>query len=473
MIAEDNQSKHTRLEVEMAFVSAVKAQIHGRIDIDMYSLPSETLGAIFEECVHQIPGQQLVLSAVSSRFRAVALGTPSLWCNVTHFVGRPHQCSRTTAYLHRSKACVLNVSLVVGIGHKDLKTISLEETSTALDLFIPHVSRWQNFHIEGTFGSGMRLCISRLSEAKAPCLTHLEISYMFRADPPPSRVDSAIFSGVSSLSTVHLCGMPMHYCLPPLASVTHLLLQFPLDSDDGVNPLKFASALNGLSCLTHLNIDGDLDYDMQLWSLPTIYLPSLTLLAIHADDEPNQIPVLLAAIRAPSLHFLILQPAESSDQASVFASLMPMQPPKFPSLRSLTICETYLYEFTTRFWKQLMLFLPDITHLTVVLANTVIKALEPGDLSVAGVYVSECWESLRMLTLSEKEDAEEVGTEQLCTMLGRRREAGYPIRRLRITNPGHMTKVADVVGHVEVCERLDPNVVDAWLDEQALYPYGC
>lgn len=104
----------------------------------IYTLPMEVMTLIFQQYVFSRPEHQqkrtLALSHTSSHFRAVALGTPLLWCHIVHSVEREEDLFRTAACLHRSKASPLRIELYLSSLHKS-------RLSAVLDMIIPHVDR--------------------------------------------------------------------------------------------------------------------------------------------------------------------------------------------------------------------------------------------------------------------------------------------------------------------------------------------
>jgi hypothetical protein len=251
-----------------------------------YSLPSETLSAIFEAGLPNMPKTrdrsrasrldqpkerttpfELLVSSVSRRWRYVALQTPQLWTVlVVDALGLPHDLY--DLYLYRSKKCSLDITLDCSY------TDSLTELDCDINVkrhlqrLIPHVDRWRKFTVRsGHIGSRL----SPLCHLRAPALETLMLH--FSTGEPRMELFSG---GAPRLSSLELTGANFR---PPLGAIKYLKL-----SRSFLDPL--------------------LSYD-QLSQLiqPMRSLTCLSIAAVIVSDGGNHPPIELQSVLALHIHF--------------------------------------------------------------------------------------------------------------------------------------------------------------------------
>lgn len=404
--------------------------------VTVYTLPIELLSLIFEECfrdLHQPTHRtrcSLVLSHITKHFRDVALGTPSLWTQIELRVGRYSDLVRADAFLQRSINRLLDVHLYFEEHPSDLSD-SVSDPTCSLRMVFPHIHRWHELHLIGSGSlashTPLAACLYRLRSAEAPNLLLLRID-LANSDVVTLefRKDVLFGAGAPRLSSIQLCGVAPQRCLPPLASARHLKLQEL--TPEGGHYFEPFSTLRNLPYLTHLNIDDSFCLDWS--SRATIHFPALLTLAICVEDDDELIPGILTALTAPLLQTLILEEVVQVDLQNLFATLDLSQPPKFPSLRSLTMAKQSGH-FSMELWDQLTIFLPRVTSFTLVYLRGHMggsSMAELGHLALTG------WPRLHTFTLYDAKPSTErtrLIAPMLLQFLGNRQKLGYPIMELQ------------------------------------------
>lgn len=478
-----HRRKITRLEDELRCARMEYASFCNRKRA-IYTLPTEVLALIFEECVRGDPFSYyditmcaLALSHTSRHFRDVAVSTPSLWCNLDYMLGYDSEPDlylfSTAVCLERSKASPLRISLKIydaDVTHDDIVRL--------LDMLVPHVHRWQKFHIAGFLKLALPIYVGRLSNADAPMLKCLCVEYendVYDIEPP----DSTIFgSGAPCLTSVAFCCILPKHCLPPLASVARVQIKNLGHPDEFSHALP---VLNGLSNLAHLNIIDNHNLDCSLSTV--IELPALITLAVSSESNSELIPGLLAALSAPLLQSLILLGVDNDDLETLFTLVNLSQPPKFPALSSLTI-DNKNGGIEKELLDQLTIFIPHVTDFTFISTNPNDPMGTHGSIMGLGESGLAGWPSLNTFTLKEwipyrRTPRPEHVRVALFELLNRRKIAGCRIRNLRIPVPvfdeiesmGLVASLDSFVDRYEICDFpqddfLNP-VETFWMNEDS------
>lgn len=415
-----------------------------------YTLPTEILGLIFEACglfESAYASQQCAFSlgCTTKYFREVALCTPFLWGHIEHTTSWPNtSLSRITTCLQRSKNKPLRI--VFRIGDDNL----VENIHCVLDRINPHIHRWQELQIIGSFYYRIPVWIDRLARAEAPNLKTLFIAGGgFRDAIVPE--ESKLFNfGAPRLLSVKFRNVLPQQCLPPLTFVRRLQIEGASEFSDAY-PI-----LNGLSHLTHLSIihscsDGSLTSE--------IHLPALLALGISARTNSHLLPEFLGTLRAPSLESLSLVGVDTKQLVRLFANTDLSETPNFPALRSLTIGSVD-GNISAEHWDQLTVLFPHITDFTLIDMGLSTAPCNIG-LGESGLLH---WKPLNTFTLRGIPGAEKAAVEHttraLLQLLLLRMKMGCPIRDLRISKPisdaiesmGHMADLDSAVGRYEVCQ---------------------
>ncbi|KAF9045628.1 hypothetical protein BDP27DRAFT_728081 [Rhodocollybia butyracea] len=192
-----------------------------------------------EEGMHAIPYlPAMAVSSVCTRWRELALSSPSLWANLAvvllSLYGEPDELSSMVAlYLERSGEWPLKLSLSLERG----------DELPSLDLLLQHAHRWETF----TYQAQDRLPFSnKLSQLHFPSLLELDISRF------PRQEGSALdfFEHAPRLCTLASTKVP-----PPNAPFNQLKsLQFSMRMGLS-SPTELANILNNCPSLKYLSIE--------------------------------------------------------------------------------------------------------------------------------------------------------------------------------------------------------------------------
>jgi hypothetical protein len=267
-------------------IASVRARIAGMRNMNtaIYNFPNETLSAIFEAGLSEtssstprataflelskqplpIPFEMLV-SAISRRWRNVALQTPQLWTNLYINFAQPTQ-GLHELYLYRSKTCLLDITMVPFTRHEEADFTHARDVGICfkqhMELLTPHVLRWRKLVIKRTFTGDFSAPYSVLAHLYAPALETLEAD--IHSHP---RLAMEVFSGgAPRLSSLKLDGV---YFRPPQGAVQYLNLSYigpPLSHD------QFSQLIRPMSSLTHLTMDSGIFENM---NHPSFEFPSV------------------------------------------------------------------------------------------------------------------------------------------------------------------------------------------------------
>ena len=337
-----------------------------------YNLPSETLTAIFEAGIDEsshptarakaflerseqplpIPFE-MRMSAVSRRWRNVALQTPLLWTNLWINFMQPMQ-GLHDLYLDRSKTCLLDITLVPFERHKPNFTNHHDvgvRFKQYMELLIPHVGRWRKLAIQKTFPGDVSEPYSVLTHLYAPALEILEAE--IHSQP---RLAVEVFSGgAPHLSSVELRGA---YFRPPQGAVKYLSLSY---IGPPISHGQFSQLIRPMSSLTHLTMELTVYEDI---SIPSIELPSVIWVDISQYD--------LYGFSVGTLRFLDLPAVEKltfRGYSHEVIRAVAQNGRLYPSVTSLTMIRTgqdvnHAHQVDTPVTINFMSLLPNIRDIT-------------------------------------------------------------------------------------------------------------
>ena len=278
------------------------------------------------------------VSHVCCRWRQVALATPSLWSKLTFTTETSFEQNRTS--LERSRNSPLELFLHFdmpdeliaesaassdGDGDELLKKEVEMDLKRALDLIIPHVSRWRALHVMLDLDKHMDLLLGRMEPLPgAPLLQTLALCSNDFVSHPAYSKPYMLFSGsvpkLSDLSVDRAC-VDLSFLIPSrvrnqelslsvLPSITNLtgldLCNITIIGDVFVDVLRRSPKLCSLavasSCISPLSLNAEsraLLPDMEYLSLDAMscteainlitcfYTPSLTGLNVTLEDEED------------------------------------------------------------------------------------------------------------------------------------------------------------------------------------------
>jgi hypothetical protein len=430
---QDLEQKKTMLldEVAVVMLSIKRVQAeHGRVANQMARisrLPNEILTHIFmagqqlklrKDGSHGSgPSFEVLISHVSSYWREVCLGTPSLWTNIRNRsdASVEREIGQISAYLARSKSCPIDITFHIVdtclYGDKLISMISA------------HITRWRRVFFEMQYEGDFVNVVSQIRNSAAPVLEHLSICPNNRDN---SEYGKQIFSsGAPALTFVRLAGVAIRFSQPPLNAVTTLHLE-DVHMEMSIQYSHFCEIIAAAPSLLNLSL-----YGITIESWPSAENPTiemLTLRSLRVRGGPSMIYDLLSAVEAPLLESLIIADCADEDLVPPWTTTQfALSTPKFPKLHTLTLSDCY---FTYRSCKSIFRNLPTITHFALLgsFDSDILKGLgNDGQLS------SELpWAELHTLTIERLETAQET---LLCTsVLTGRLQSGRPIVVLRLEN---------------------------------------
>jgi hypothetical protein len=289
------------------------------------------------------------------------------------------------------------------------------------ELLNSHASRWRELHIESNCIEGLSQCFKIFQSVEVPLLQYLEIQFKTKY-VRDTRIPRKIFgAGAPSLATVHLNGVTLECCQVPLAATKSLLIYNPIF---GMFWGDFYSILGKASNLTNLVITAPVVVIGGRAFGTTIELPSLRSLTVSGNGYGTS--EVLLVLLAPNLDSITMKHVWSFELEPFFQILHDGSLPKFPSLRSMTICE--VHDFTLSTWERFMDAFPTITHFTF-LSHDVFHFLQSLRETCRGPSAVR-WLDLHTLRLHEYNHCEYTGLADLLRTVLVRITIGHPIQDL-------------------------------------------
>lgn len=398
------------------------------------SLPNEVLAEIFITGHHLLLYDhapfEILVSHVIHHWREIALGTSTLWVDI-HRHERQHNMEPIAAYLQRSKLSPLRLVLEIGRDEEyesdldgSVEESEEEDISLLCELIEPHLPRCRRLVIRSENSVQDLNILEWLASMSAPILQSLQIRLSLGQEHmrEPLRI---LNGGAQFLTDVHLNGIDLIYCHPPVASVTTLRLD--LDDWAGRNRAQFQELsiiLSAMPNLVHLELATScwpFEVPMLLSALHTIQYQSYDL-----DGASG----LLVALIAPSLQHMTMYAmspmATKLDErvalngASNFPSLQRLYfstaegVVTLSDMRSLSRAFPYLTEI------KFTVYQPAHAHIGQMLALTEDQSLYNG----VGV-----WPQLHTLGICISYNGQ-FPTPELRNFLTKRATMGLPIRTL-------------------------------------------
>ncbi|KAF7969953.1 hypothetical protein HWV62_25496 [Athelia sp. TMB] len=415
-------------------------------------LPTEILSAVFED-LHasqemSIPFAErceVIVSHVSAGWRAIAIGTPSLWTRIQR-KSFQRQLDSIEAYLRRSKT--LPIDLFIAIDYYELDTSDWEvpdvppdrdDTRTYDCLIKSHLPRCRHISIKTHYRRELIAQLNLLSAERAPFLQSMDLSCSYPFDDWELVARPDVLSG----------GAP---CLNALRSLARLSCKV-LDS----------TRLSHVPNLTHLTLDPATLTNEVLDSTFEISLPQLLTLWLQLKSAPaGSVAAFLTFLSAPLLEALHLGGLAQGDIGDGWT------PAKFPALHVLVI-DWGLNGLPEMY--SLAASCPYITHLGYVdnpehILEPLKYILEPliaadfnEDRLASGHYPPAIWKCLHTLALTC-----DSGTEHILAILSARKNAGAPIKKLLLRSSFFAHSHHLFAQHVEVEDSGER------LRTQKLYP---
>ncbi|KAH6914638.1 hypothetical protein BKA70DRAFT_1256657 [Coprinopsis sp. MPI-PUGE-AT-0042] len=315
------------------------------------SLPAELLSMIFHLCtLTDTPSTQCsalaTLTSVSARWRAVALGNPSLWTNISLLLPAKWQA----AFVERSGSAPMSVKLLT-TGSPDRPPI---------DALLAHASRISRIVFEGDSRTVNDVVAALTSPA--PLLEALKMTVVDKCPTFGLRRGAVLTHSPYHLQTPRLRSVDFTNCaLPWTSSAFKTITSIKITFEDCSPPFTSGELYEGLKVVApHLH-ELELHFAIDLQEEAAIYspiaLPKLQRLALSHSDEDSI--GLLHFLHFPTSVHLDLN-CESSDMEEIVsicsdikrswvsAPLSKASPP--PPLYRLSISHTYDEELEVFGW---------------------------------------------------------------------------------------------------------------------------
>ena len=389
------------------------------------SLPPELLAVIFEMALskrriqYKLPFE-VVLSHVSSFWRAVAITTPSLWTRIDIYSSRS-DCAAN--YLQRSGSQML-LDIRVDIYNEDKRILikSAHKRDALIQSIVktlfPHIHRARTLLVLSCFELTALKLLSHLYNSDAPHLRRLRMNIGHPATIGPRTAGFKAFS--KGLPELTFLETDLPDCVPlSLQNLTTLHLH-TLTNTLNLSHQSFFEMITAPPSLRNLSIQGSLKASHWPWhTVNGIGFSMNNLKALRLPDESLFSVKILLAISAPNLESLWL--GSSFDNYGHFFN--GSGPGKFPALKYLTI-PSYDFSYNTQF----PLAFPTITHLYLPYVNLHYR----GDTRFKTTFASH-WRQLETLATGLIRQTQTLKFHSdLCNFLPLRRDAGYPLRQLLI-----------------------------------------
>lgn len=393
----DSETKAIQTEYNVLYNSTLPASV----------LPSELLAMIFDAAIHTKQGFEITISHVSHHWRSIVLETPQFWATIRQTMYQGHD-DRIVAYLDRSKAAPINLFVEIYKGN-------VAKMCHFIDIHIGHC-RELRVSISDP-NCNVPEILECLSSQHAPLkLFNLCFARSTSAPLPPRKIFAG---GAPLLTSVMLDYASTPICLPPLASLTAIHLDFyHMSSYDDACRLRDMI----VAPISLWQLELKLAHSQFNWPLD-VALPLPALHALEIEGPKLQMSRLLTAVHAPSLQMLHLTGHYPRHLSNDFEqSSLLSWPTKFPNLHTLK----YHHHEPPRQHgarvnplREVALRFPGILHLTCVNEpGALLSALQEGQ--------DPIWPHLQTLGLPWSKHR--VSVETIQKLLNKRIHLGHPIR---------------------------------------------
>ncbi|KAG9314915.1 hypothetical protein JVU11DRAFT_4023 [Chiua virens] len=359
-------------------------------------LPSDVLSIIFEESrclLNEWPGPrrplpiEVQLSHVCSRWRQVALSTPSLWTTIR--VPILHKEIAVRTYFQRCQQCPLDVH--IGPMFSDKRSMDL-----IASLLIPRISQFRELILDTMDRQELFTLLGLLANVAAPHLRRLTIWSHNVVRSQGAYPHFELFRyGAPLLEDMRLSAIPITFPTFPLKT-----LHFDPLPGSGL-PLSRSDLLSMItpfaSTLTTLHLKGFVSgFHEEPGSVPVI-LPAVRDLLIHGDALAHGFNV-FRNISTPGIRSFTLYAVKRPAISSIHKFMTRICPEQFQGLRALHYIEGDMDD-------DLEIYLPhvtsELTHLSVTIGrhSQLLRLLLNSDKQASLHGTAPLWPNLRTLSL--------------------------------------------------------------------------
>jgi hypothetical protein len=349
---------------------------------------------------------EIAVSHVSSFWRAVAVGTPSLW---TRLLIHPAQSPQwIQVYLSRSKSCPLDMFFYGTVEPVTPAWNSLLKTMLLL------VHRLRRLHVSGD----TRFVYAMLSHYQMLAAPLLHEIFLHGSGQTHIIVPPLFTGGAPALSSMRLGDISMNSGLPPLSGITKMVLH-NIASDGLWRVDRIHAVFSAAPSLVELSVHGPVVESPVMYTHARIKLQSLRSLWVSATQ-----PEILILVEAPLIDFLSLSNIPITSEWVNIATYEPVAA-IYHKIQTLVCAYTVPLHFAFHLYVS-------VTHFMVLHCN----ALRILDEMVCELFGADPpWPDLDTLTLYPffnpgANNAVLEGT--LRSLVSLRIKMGCPIRKLRL-----------------------------------------
>jgi hypothetical protein len=403
-----------------------------------YNIPNETLSAIFEAGLSDLVDPPITalpfepsptipfefhVSAISRRWRNIALSTPRLWTRLHINVLKSTEDDLIDLYLFRSKTCLLDIvskTQMLLHGGVDPYADVAARFQQHLERLLPHVTRWRKLVI---VHNTEPTTLSPLAHLHVPALETIMVQSQSYFGNQQSHMMDMFSGGAPRLSSVEIQGT---YFWLPRDAVTSLKLgvcSFPLSE------AQFRRFMLPMRSLTHLCLHSTVCID-PIIGQPSIQLSSLLSLELHLVYMSLGALRLfdLPAVRTLTVHGITHNMIEAFSQHHVL----------YPTLQSLTVITTQprtskICALATKTLDFISLF-PGVREVVFQGADStaILHALQDGQ--SADVLL---WAELSKITIRSSPQTTIAVKKQIWTLITKlvtsRFQRGHPISQIELS----------------------------------------
>lgn len=389
------------------------------------SLPPEIMATIFEigswdtwELGIRCSDTMLhVVSQVSQCWRAIAIGTPTLWTKLLVTVGEMASTALLELHLERSRSCYLNVKIATNIFH-----YRHSELTSHLQIVFCQLDRFRSLSINvSKYHEIADLIAPPLVDACAPNLEFLEVMLIEceHIAPPLFRIFTG---GTPSLRSLKLDGIRNFY--PPLATIEHLDIGYSREEFDA-NYLRrliidWPTSLKSFALCPRI-VDFNINLDVE-----AVEAQSLLSLGLYGDlvesCSSQRLRDFCANFSAPQITSLQLRHFSKRNTRVLAAALTsPLLVTKYPNLHILEVMDSAISsnrvtEFVAAF--------PTIT--TAIFHSTDCSAILEHLCEETDDAASR-WPNLHTIAITDTFLAFESEVGLICELVLKRIERGRPL----------------------------------------------
>lgn len=407
--------------------------------VNLNSLSDETIGVIFKIGVSSSGSSEddiLTISHVCHRWRTIAIATPSLWNSIwVGFFDTEAKQELVGMFLKRSANAPLDVTIHLERGLEDTDWDPYIEQFHNIS---PSIARWRSLSLQANFQADVFHAMMRLGNGHMPILENFKVKvgpYDYEEDDENvdiSCVLNLFGGGAPMLKTIHINGVPLNCCRPPLGSVQSLYLK---ESKHSMDRDQFRDVVTSSHSLSSMWLDDKVFYGGEMFGFAydrhpksaRIVLPSVRSFTINPPAfDVNFMYYVFRNLHMPFLEHLtvwgIPGRAHVECLGEVVRDTENDEVSIFPELKSLTL-HFMDFSFTGGHW--LLAMLPSVEYLKLrtCFSPQIMLSMLHGNLEDESELPS--WPLLKSISISS---AVPETIEELCSIVSERLQLNIPLQ---------------------------------------------